>query len=101
MADARKTPRGGGGTRKGPRKAAASSGKPGEPPSPPPSVASQLAPPSPDEVAAAQRKYVQGMVARGEAVEAGKPMPPGATHQIVGYQPDGTPILKRVRFSLR
>jgi hypothetical protein len=96
MAEARKTRRGGGSKEKGSRKVTG----PAESP-PPPSVAAQLSQATPDQVAAAQRKYVQGMVARGEAVEAGKPMPPGATHQIVGYEPDGTPILKRVRFSLR
>jgi len=66
-----------------------------------PSVASQLPPVSPEEVEAARKKFEQGIVSRGEAVEAGKPLPPGATHEIVGQHPDGTPILKRSRFSYR
>ena len=48
---------------------------------------------------AASKKFAAGVVARGEAVPAGEPLPPGATHEIVGYEPDGTPILKRKRFS--
>ena len=50
-------------------------------------------------VEAARRKFEAGVVARNEAVPAGTPLPPGATHEIVGTRPDGTPILKRKRFS--
>jgi hypothetical protein len=53
------------------------------------------------EVAAAKAKFEQGILARGEAVKAGKPLPPGATHEIVGKQRSGAPILKRKRFSLK
>jgi hypothetical protein len=53
------------------------------------------------EVAAAKAKFEQGILARGEAVKAGTPLPPGATHEIVGKQRSGAPILKRKRFSLK
>ena len=66
-----------------------------------PSVASQLPPVTPARVKAAQRKFEEGIVARGEAVPAGAPLGPGVTHEIVGGRPDGSPILKRRRFSLR
>jgi hypothetical protein len=65
------------------------------------SVAAQLPAPTPEQIAAAKKKFVLGIQSRGEAVPAGQPLPPGATHEIVGYEPDGTPILKRKRFSLR
>lgn len=63
-------------------------------------VASQLPRVSVAKSAAAKKKFEQGILARGEAVPAGKPLPPGATHEIVGETPDGTPILKRKRFSM-
>jgi len=50
---------------------------------------------------AAQQKFEKGILARGEAIEAGKPLPAGATHEIVGRRPDGAPLLKRKRFSAR
>lgn len=68
---------------------------------PMPSVAAQLPAPSAATIAAAKRKYEQGIINRGEAGKPGVPLSPGATHQIVGSNPDGTPILKRSRFSLR
>ena len=49
---------------------------------------------------AAQAKFAQGILARGEAVPAGQPLTRGATHEIVGKTEDGTPILKRKRFTL-
>jgi hypothetical protein len=66
-----------------------------------PSVASQLPRVSAAEVAAAKRKFEQGVLTRGEAVPAGKALPSGATHEIVGKAKDGSPILKRKRFSLK
>jgi hypothetical protein len=63
-------------------------------------VASQLPRLSVAKSVAAKKKFEQGILARGEAVPAGKPLPPGATHEIVGETPDGTPILKRKRFSM-
>lgn len=67
---------------------------------PPKAVASKLPRPSTAKVAAAKRKFEQGIVARGEAVQAGQPLTPGATHVIVGKTAAGTPILKRKRFSI-
>jgi len=49
---------------------------------------------------AAQAKFEQGILARGEAVPAGQPLTRGATHEIVGTDAQGAPILKRKRFSL-
>lgn len=63
-------------------------------------VASQLPRVSPAESTAAKKKFEQGILARDEAVQAGKPLPAGATHEIVGKSREGTPILKRKRFSL-
>jgi hypothetical protein len=62
-------------------------------------VASHLPEPSPAQVEAAQGKFEQGVVSRREAAETGKPLPPGATHEISGHRPDGSAILKRKRFS--
>jgi hypothetical protein len=64
-------------------------------------VASQLPRASAAETAAAKKKFERGILARGEAVPAGKPLPPGATHEIVGKTSYGVPILKRKRFSMR
>jgi hypothetical protein len=49
----------------------------------------------------ASRKFVQDLIARGEAVEIapGAPLPPGATHEIVGKTETGLPIVKRRRYS--
>jgi hypothetical protein len=45
--------------------------------------------------------FVKGLVARGQAVKAGKDgsLPPGATHEIVGETKAGLPILRRRRFA--
>jgi hypothetical protein len=56
---------------------------------------------TPDKAEAAKRKFEQGILARKEAVPAGQPLPPGATHEIVGTDAQGRPILKRKRFSLK
>ena len=56
---------------------------------------------TPQKVKAAKRKFERGVIARGEAVPKGKPLPPGATHEIVGTDAEGEPILKRKRFSLK
>jgi hypothetical protein len=63
-------------------------------------VASVLPKVTPDRASAAKKKFEQGILARGEAATAGKPLPRGATHEIVGKAADGGPILKRRRFSL-
>jgi len=66
-----------------------------------PSVASQLPPVSAADIDAAQRKFEEGIIARGEAVPVGAPLHSGVTHVIVGKRPDGSPVLKRRRFSAR
>ena len=63
-------------------------------------AAAQLASVSAADTAAAKMKFEQGILVRYEAVLAGKPLPPGATHEIIGKTPDGFLILKRKRFSL-
>jgi hypothetical protein len=67
----------------------------------PPSVASQLPQSTPEQIKAAQEKFEQGILARGEAVPAGQPLPPGATHEIVTPADGGPTVLKRKRYSLR
>ncbi len=50
----------------------------------------------------AREDFVRGIVERGEAAPAdglGR-LPPGATHEIVGHDRDGQPILERRRFSI-
>lgn len=64
-------------------------------------VAARLSKLSEVQAAAARRKYVEGLVARGEAVPAGKALPRGATHEVVGKHEDGAPLVKRKRFSTR
>lgn len=63
-------------------------------------VASQLPLVSAAETTAAKTKFEQGIVARREAVQAGSPLPSGATHEIVGKGLDGSPILRRKRFAI-
>ena len=45
--------------------------------------------------------FVQDLVARGDAVPpaADGSLPSGATHEVVGKQADGTPVVRRKRFS--
>ena len=47
-----------------------------------------------------KRQYVESLIKSGKAAVAkdGK-LPPGATHEIVGTDTDGLPILVRRRFS--
>jgi hypothetical protein len=54
-----------------------------------------------DELAAAAAdKFTADLLARGEAVEApGGSLPPGATHEVVGTDEQGAPIIRRRRFS--
>ncbi len=46
--------------------------------------------------------FRRGVAIRGEAIELhdGQELPEGATHQIVGHDAEGLPIVKRLRFSL-
>ena len=50
----------------------------------------------------AQATCQRGLIERGEAapVDEKGQLPAGATHEIVGHDPEGQPILKRRRFSL-
>ena len=65
-------------------------------------MASQLPQPTPEQIKAAKEKFEQGILARGEAVPAGQPLPPGATHEIVTPADGGPPGLERSvkRYSL-
>jgi hypothetical protein len=49
----------------------------------------------------AQEAFERGIIERGEAAVADEKgrLPPGATHEIVGHDASGRPILKRRRFS--
>ncbi len=64
------------------------------------------APQSPEDEAERLRRareaFERGVIERGEAAPADKEgrLPPGVTHEIVGYDEKGRPILKRRRFSL-
>jgi hypothetical protein len=51
---------------------------------------------------AAKEAFERGIVERGEAAVADEhgDLPPGVTHEIVGYDAAGRPILKRRRFSI-
>ena len=49
----------------------------------------------------AQEAFERGVIERGEAAVADEQgrLPPGVTHEIVGHDASGRPILKRRRFS--
>src|SRR5258708_770437 len=64
------------------------------------SIASLLPLATPEQIRAAKGKFVAGVLTRGEAVRAGRVLPPSATHEIVGVDEDGTLNLVRRRFSL-
>lgn len=59
------------------------------------------APRDDDDPTPEERRFVEDLVARGQAAEADADgnLPPGATHEIVGRRKDGTPRVKRRRFS--
>ena len=48
----------------------------------------------------AELHFTETTIIRGEAVEASKALPSGATHEIAGHDASGQPILKRKRFSI-
>ena len=57
--------------------------------------------PDPERQRKAKKAFERGILERGEAAvadEHGK-LPPGVTHEIVGHDAAGRPILKRRRFS--
>ena len=63
-------------------------------------------PPETDREAERQRKakeaFERGIIERGEAAVADEHgrLPPGVTHEIIGHDAAGRPILKRRRFSI-
>jgi hypothetical protein len=65
------------------------------------SVAAKLPTVTPAQIEAAKQKYVRGILARGEAVSTGEKLHPGTTHEIVGHDEAGNPILKRRRYSIQ
>jgi hypothetical protein len=64
------------------------------------SVAARLKKPAAAQAEAAKRKFEQGVLKRAQAVREGEPLTPGTTHEIVGTDAAGKPVLKRRRFSL-
>lgn len=49
----------------------------------------------------AREAFERGIIERGEAAvaDANGKLPPGVTHEIIGHDETGRPILKRRRFS--
>ena len=50
-----------------------------------------------------EKKFERDLVERGEAAERDREgkLPPGATHEIVGKDEEGNPIVKRRRYSIK
>ena len=46
----------------------------------------------------AKINFIEGILFRGQAAQIGGDIYQKTTHQIVGYEPDGLPVLKRLRF---
>ena len=46
----------------------------------------------------AKVSFINGIIARGQAADRAGEIPMRATHQIIGYEPDGLPVLKRIKF---
>ena len=65
------------------------------------SVAARIPAVTAEQIAAARKRYAEVLVASGQAVPLGESLPPGATHEIVGHDEDGSPVVSRRRFSLR
>jgi hypothetical protein len=66
-------------------------------------VAGKLLPPRDTVPAdAAEKQFVRGVVIRGEAASPGADgkLPPGATHEIVGTDAEGEPVIERRRFKI-
>jgi hypothetical protein len=57
--------------------------------------------PNPERQRLAKEAFERGILDRGEAAAADEHgnLPPGVTHEIVGHDAAGRPILKRRRFS--
>lgn len=53
-----------------------------------------------DELTPEQRRFIEGLLERGEAAEAvDGELPPGATHEIVERRPGRLPKVRRRSFS--
>ena len=62
--------------------------------------AAKEAAPRPVRRSSAEIHFTETTIIRGEAVQPGDALPSGATHEIVGHDASGQPILKRKRFSI-
>jgi hypothetical protein len=51
-----------------------------------------------EEAVAEEQRYIDDLIARGEAVPEGEELPPGATHEIV-VDENGRRTVRRKRFS--
>lgn len=45
-----------------------------------------------------KKSFIETIISQGQAAEIGGNVYLKTTHQIVGYEPDGLPVLKRLRF---
>jgi len=66
-----------------------------------PSVAAQIPEVTAEQIAKARKRYAEVLIASGQAVPLGESLMPGATHEIVGHDEDGSPVVSRRRFSLK
>ena len=51
-----------------------------------------------DEEMSARKSFIQGLVARGQVADLGESILHRHTHLVIGSEPDGTPIVKRIKF---
>lgn len=63
-------------------------------------AADRVAKSTDQEKTTAARRFSKSVEANDQAVPQGAPMRRGATHEVVGRDEDGTPVLKRKRFSI-
>jgi hypothetical protein len=65
-------------------------------------VSNQAGSSEPDPDLVAREQFEKGLLERGEAAPADENgnLPPGVTHEIVGYDSEQRPILQRRRFSI-
>jgi hypothetical protein len=47
-----------------------------------------------------EQHFTRGVLVRGEAVQKGAALVPGATHEVIGVGAAGSAILRRKRFSV-
>ena len=65
------------------------------------SVAGRIPEVTAEQIAQARKRYAEVLIASGQAVPLGESLTPGATHEIVGQDEDGSPVVSRRRFSLK